>query len=121
MITLTCDRTCLRAASVSDVRWLDWDEDFSLVQQFWPREFPLSRRVWDQARADGYRYCAIVEAGQIASIAAEYRFSDDAWMVAAVKTATASRRRGPQPRADGPAASARLSRANGGDLLIGTP
>lgn len=94
MITLTCDRSSFEPTDFSNVRWLDWDADFERAQRFWPPYAPLSRQIWDQARRDGYRYCAIIEGGEIAAIATEYRFSDEAWMVAAVRTGALFRRRG---------------------------
>ncbi|MHC4479728.1 MAG: GNAT family N-acetyltransferase [Planctomycetota bacterium] len=94
MVKLTCDEASFRPVDSGSARWLDWDEDFALAQQAWPQDARLSRQEWEQARADGYCYCAIVEDGQVVSIAAEYRFSEEAWMVAAVKTAPPFRRRG---------------------------
>jgi predicted GNAT family acetyltransferase len=76
------------------VRWLDWDRDYPLARTFWPADKPLTREIWEQARDLGYRYCAIVEADEIASIAAEWRYSDKAWEVAAVGTAPTYRRQG---------------------------
>jgi predicted GNAT family acetyltransferase len=76
------------------VRWLDWDQDYPLARAFWPPDFPLTQEVWEEARALGYRYYAIVEGDEIASIAAEWRYSDEAWDVAAIVTAPAYRRQG---------------------------
>ena len=91
---LICDMGTFRPADTSKVRWLDWEADFTLAQQFWPPGVPLSKQDWQQARKDGYRYGAILEEGRIAAIAAERRFSEHAWMVAAVRTAPRLRRRG---------------------------
>ena len=93
-VELTCTLDDFRSAPTSHVRWLDWEQDFALAQAFWSLEYPLTSKIWAEARDLGYHYCAIVEDGQIASIAAEYRCADDAWMVAAVRTAPAFRRRG---------------------------
>ena len=93
-VEMTCTLVDFRPVAMSRVRWLDWEQDFALAQAFWPPEFPLTPEIWAEARDLGYHYCAIVEDGQIASIAAEYRCADDAWMVAAVSTAPAFRRRG---------------------------
>jgi RimJ/RimL family protein N-acetyltransferase len=93
-VELTCTSTDFRPAATSCVRWLDWEQDFALAQAFWPPEFPLTPEIWAEARDLGYHYCAIVEDGQIASVAAEYRCADEAWMVAAVMTATVFQRRG---------------------------
>jgi predicted GNAT family acetyltransferase len=54
----------------------------------------LSREDWEQNRAEGFRYCAIVEHGAIAALAAVWTYSQTHWEVAAVSTAPASRRRG---------------------------
>ena len=94
LVKLVCTVEQFRPCSTARVRWLDWDRDYSLAEAFWPVQFPLTRKIWDEAREMGYRYCAIVEEGRIASLAAEYRYSDDAWMVAAVGTAPEYRRRG---------------------------
>ena len=42
---------------------------------------------------DGYEYAAIIAEGQIVSIAAVWRYSDDAWEAAAVSTNPESRRK----------------------------
>jgi len=93
-VELTCTPADFRLVATSRVRWLDWEQDFALVQAYWPPQFPLTPEIWAEARDLGYHYCAVVEDGQIASIAAEYRCADDAWMVAAVSTAPAFQRRG---------------------------
>jgi predicted GNAT family acetyltransferase len=54
----------------------------------------LSREDWEQNRAEGFRYCAIVEREAIAALAAVWTYSETHWEVAAVSTAPASRRRG---------------------------
>ena len=93
-VELTCTLANFHAAPMSRVRWLDWEQDFALAQAFWPPQFPLTPEIWAEARDLGYHYCAIIENGQIASVAAEYRCAEDAWMVAAVMTAAAFQRRG---------------------------
>ena len=93
-VKLRCTREQFRPGTIDRVRWLDWDRDYPLARAFWPPDMPLAREVWDEARALGYHYCAIVEEDEIASIAAEWRYSDGAWEVAAVRTAPAYRRRG---------------------------
>ncbi|MBN2391460.1 MAG: GNAT family N-acetyltransferase [Anaerolineae bacterium] len=93
-VELICTLSDFHPASASHVHWLDWEQDFALAQAFWPPDLPLTPEIWAEARDLGYHYCAIVEDGQIASIAAEYRCVDDAWMVAAVGTAPAFRRCG---------------------------
>jgi RimJ/RimL family protein N-acetyltransferase len=92
---LICDRGTFVAAECGAARWLDWDADFEMAQQYWSRiPCALERKDWDEARDAGYRYCAIIQDKQIVALAAEYRFSDEAWMLAAVSTAEARRRRG---------------------------
>jgi predicted GNAT family acetyltransferase len=54
----------------------------------------LSREDWEQNRAEGFRYCAIVEHEAITALAAVWTYSETYWEVAAVSTAPASRRRG---------------------------
>ncbi len=93
-LKFTCSEATFRSVGSGAVRWLDWLADFEIAQRFWPPEIPLTRQIWKEARNAGYRYCAVVENTQITAIAAEYRFSDDAWMLAAVGTAEANRRRG---------------------------
>lgn len=93
-VELTCNRTDFRPTSTSQVRWLDREQDFTLAQAYWPPHLPLTPEIWAEIHELGYHYCAVVVEGQIASLAAEYRYSDDAWMVAAVSTASAFQRRG---------------------------
>lgn len=94
MIRLTCDKTTFADVVCDAVRWLDWDADYEMARRIWPEEYPLAREVWEEARRLGYRYCAIVEGQEIVAVAAEYRFSEEAWMLAAVRTAAGHRRRG---------------------------
>ena len=94
MLRLECTTKTFRPVDFGQVRWLDWEHDFGLAQDFWPPDKPLTRDVWDGARRDGYRYCAIVLEGHIASMAARYCYSAQEWMVAAVATSTPFRRRG---------------------------
>jgi GNAT superfamily N-acetyltransferase len=77
-----------------DVRWLDWERDFSLAQAMWPDTFPLTQAVWEQARELGYRYCGAIDQGRIRAIAAVWRYSVSAWEVAAVRTLPEARRQG---------------------------
>ena len=92
---LICDRATFLATECSSARWLDWDADFEMARQYWSAiPCPLERTDWEQARDAGYRYCAVLQDKQIVALAAEYRFSDAAWMLAAVSTAKAHRRRG---------------------------
>jgi RimJ/RimL family protein N-acetyltransferase len=91
------------------VRWLDWERDYELASTIWPKEHPLSRETWLEARELGYRYCAVVERRRVErrrvdrrpvgrprllAIAAVWRYSETAWEAAAVRTRPDARRRG---------------------------
>lgn len=98
-LNLTCTRDTFRPSLTADVRWLDWEADSELARALWALQgFVYSdegwRELWSGARAEGYRYCAVIEDGTIASRAAVWRYSDEAWEVAAVYTAPAWRRQG---------------------------
>ena len=92
--SLICTPESFRPSDCSHVRWLDWENDYALARAYWPQDPPLSREDWAQNRAEGFRYCAIVEHGAIAALAAVWTYSQTHWEVAAVSTAPASRRRG---------------------------
>ena len=70
--SLICTPDSFRPADCSRVRWLEWEQN----------------------RAEGFRYCAIVEHGAIAALAAVWTYSQTHWEVAAVSTAPAFRKRG---------------------------
>jgi len=93
-IELICTGASFRPADCSRVRWLDWEDDYPLAAAYWPAEYPLGFADWVQNRDEGFRYCAIVEHGAIAALAAVWTYSQSAWEVAAVSTAPASRRKG---------------------------
>lgn len=92
--SLICTPESFRSSDCSRVRWLDWENDYPLARAYWPQDPPLSREDWEQNRADGFRYCAIVEQEAIAALAAVWTYLETHWEVAAVSTAPASRRRG---------------------------
>jgi RimJ/RimL family protein N-acetyltransferase len=92
--SLICTLDSFRPADCSRVRWLDWENDYLLVRAYWPQDPPLSQEDWEQNRAEGFRYCAIVEHGAIAALAAVWTYSQTHWEVAAVSTAPAFRKRG---------------------------
>ena len=92
--SLICTPESFRPSDCSRVRWLDWENDYPLARAYWPQDPPLSREDWEQNRAEGFRYCAIVEHGAIAALAAVWTYSQTHWEVAAVSTAPASRQRG---------------------------
>jgi ribosomal protein S18 acetylase RimI-like enzyme len=93
-VSLICTPESFRPSDYSRVRWLDWENDYSLARDYWPQDPPLTRGDWEQNRADGFRYCAIVEHEAIAALAAVWMYSETHWEVAAVSTAPASRQRG---------------------------
>src|SRR5712691_10073231 len=92
--SLICTRESFRPSDYSHVRWLDWENDYPLARAYWPQDPPSSREDWEQNRADGFRYCAIVEQEAIAALAAVWTYSQTHWEVAAVRTAPVSRLRG---------------------------
>jgi RimJ/RimL family protein N-acetyltransferase len=73
------------------VRWLEWGQDYPLVQQFWPEQTPQG---WQEARQKGFQYCAVIDHSQIQALAAVWRYSETAWEVASVYTRPKVRRRG---------------------------
>jgi ribosomal protein S18 acetylase RimI-like enzyme len=92
--SLICTHEAFRPSDCSRIRWLDWEDDYPLARAYWPQDPPLSREDWEQNRADGFRYCAIVEHEAIAALAAVWTYSETHWEVAAVSTAPAFRQRG---------------------------
>jgi hypothetical protein len=59
--SLICTPESFRSSDCSRVRWLDWENDYPLSRAYWPQDPPLERVDWEENRADGFRYCAIVE------------------------------------------------------------
>ena len=57
------------------VRWLEWEQDDPLVQDFWPEQTPAG---WQEAREEGFQYCAVVEHSQLQAMAAVWRYAEDA-------------------------------------------
>jgi len=90
-ISYECTRQTFRPLTTYPVRWLDWEEDYPLIQEFWPSQTPNG---WYQARLQGFQYCAVIEHGQIRALAAVWRYSDTAWEVASVYTQPEARRQG---------------------------
>ena len=79
----------------SNVRWLDPHADYLLAQEYWAAlGQPLAHSTWIAAHEYGYRYGAIVQNGRIISCAAVWKFSDEAWEIAAVSTLPEYRRKG---------------------------
>lgn len=95
MISFVCSKQDLIPVDDAGIRWLDLAADYALVKAYWrARGQELSRDTWAQAHASGYRYAALVREGQILSCAAAWRYSDEAWEVAAVGTLEGFRRQG---------------------------
>ena len=93
-VSLICTRASFRPIDCSRVRWLDWVQHYPLAAAYWPEEFALLPEDWEQNRADGFRYCAIVEDGAIAALAAVWTYSNTHWEVASVSTAPSYRQQG---------------------------
>jgi RimJ/RimL family protein N-acetyltransferase len=73
------------------VRWLEWEQDYPFVQEFWPEQTPEG---WQAAQGEGFQYCGIIEHGQLQAMAAVWRYSETAWEVASVHTRPEARGRG---------------------------
>ena len=73
------------------VRWLEWEQDYPLIQAFWPEQTPEG---WQEARAEGFENCAVIEHNQLQAMAAAWRYSEVAWEVVSVYTRPESRGRG---------------------------
>jgi predicted GNAT family acetyltransferase len=96
---MVCSKETFRPCPAAGVRWLDWESDSDLARDLWSsRGSAYSDEgwaaLWREARAEGYRYCAVIEENQIVSIAAVWRYSDEAWEAAAVYTAPSFRQKG---------------------------
>lgn len=92
---LRCARESFQPCPDPRVRWLDMQADYCLAAESWRRAgHSLTLEDWQQAHADGYQYCAIVEGGSIIAMAAVWRYSDTAWEVAAVGANESHRRQG---------------------------
>ena len=99
-----CTRATFQPEIRYPVRWLDWERDYALASTIWPDEFPLTQETWREARELGYRYAGVVAcrpAGRrpsgrerLLAIAAVWRYSEEAWEAAAVRTQPDVRRRG---------------------------
>jgi predicted GNAT family acetyltransferase len=95
MISLVCNKQDLVPADDAGIRWLDPDADYILARVYWRGHGQkLSRETWEDAHVSGYNFAALVREGQIISCAAAWRYSDQAWEVAAVSTLEAFRRQG---------------------------
>ena len=93
-IEYECTPTSFQPLQRHSVRWLEWEQDYPLVQEFWPEQTPGG---WQEARAEGFQYCAVIEQGKIQAMAAVWRYSETAWEVASVSTRPEARGRGYSP------------------------
>jgi len=90
-VTYECTRLNFQPVLRYPVRWLEWEQDYPLVQVFWLEQ---TREGWQEAREEGYQYCAVIEYGQLQALAAVWRYSEAAWEVASVYTRPEAHRRG---------------------------
>ena len=80
-----CTKDTFRPSINHPVRWLDWEQDFELVQKRWKKLEPRAfRKMWQSAPQEGYQFCAIVDGEKLVAVAAVLRYSEEAWMLAAV-------------------------------------
>ena len=93
-IHLICTQATFRPSPISKIRWLNQAQDYFLASEFWPADVPLRQSDWDEAHAQGYQFCALIENEHILSLAAEWRYSEQRWEVAGVQTHPSYRRRG---------------------------
>lgn len=91
-VNLECAAATFRPLQSHAVRWLEVEADYPLARDFWA--FPISPEDCQGFRDEGYQYCAVVEDGRIVSIAAAWRYSEQAWELAVVSTAPEFRRCG---------------------------
>lgn len=93
-VSLVCTFETFRPVDATGVRWLDYDADYGIAAAFWSQESPLTQTVWQEAHELGYCYCAVETEGMILAMAAVWRYSDEVWEAAAVRTAESFRRQG---------------------------
>ena len=94
MLEFACTSDTFRPVAHDRVRWLDQEKDFALFRAIRVPIEPPTREEWDSWHQGGFRYCALVQNGEIVSVAAAWRRSEAAWEVAAVWTHPDFRGRG---------------------------
>ncbi len=95
MIHLTCTQEEFAPPDYSSVRWLELDADFELARGLWAAcQQELTYPTWVEAHDLGYTYAGIIVEEKLVSCAAVWRYSEQAWEVAAVVTRDGYRRRG---------------------------
>ncbi|MDF2543697.1 MAG: acetyltransferase [Herbinix sp.] len=80
-VKYTVQLSDFKPVSFKKVRWLN-DDDYHYMNELWD----MSYETWNEARNDGFTYCAVLEDNKIISVAAVWRYSQDKWEVAAVNT-----------------------------------
>ena len=93
-VRLVCRRTEFRPVETMNARWLDPQEDYELARVAWSSGMELSREEWLGFWEQGYEYCGVVDHGLLLAHAAVWRYTDDAWELAAVGTLHEYRRQG---------------------------
>jgi len=95
MIFFICTKQSFIPIDSAKARWLERDADYELAKDYWrDLRLDLLHSTWLKAHEFGYQYAAIVENDRIVSCAGVWRFSEEAWEVAAVSTLESFRRKG---------------------------
>ena len=94
-LTYVCDVQSFRPAQTRDVRWLDVEEDFAVLQHFHETRDPSGKPfTWADAvkwKDRGFTDAGIIEGGVLVSRAALWTYSEDAWELAGVFTIPTAR------------------------------
>ena len=76
-------------------RWLEWiHSDRQVLSALCPPGVTYTIEDWLQAQAGGYQYCVTYLDGIAAASGAVWKYSEDAWEVAAIGTPEVNRRKG---------------------------
>ena len=96
MVYFICTTQDFLPIPTPEVHWLSPQQDYDLARAYWVASSSqdLAHSTWLKAHEFGYQYAAILEASQVVSCAAIWRFCDAAWEIAAVGTLLPYRRRG---------------------------
>ncbi len=94
-LSYVCDVQSFRPAQTRDVRWLDIEDDFAVLQHFHETRDPYREPfIWADAvkwKESGFTDAGIIEGGVLVSRAALWTYSDDAWELAGVFTVPTAR------------------------------
>ena len=93
-VQLICGGANFRPAPLQSARWLDPRGDYPAAGLIWSSVMDLSLEEWLGFWDEGYEYCGIFDGGRLVARAAAWRYSDDAWELAAVGVLPEWRRRG---------------------------